>query len=219
MLEMDSVWSRSEVVGNEISETLYNTIIGAVLLWGFGLNYVMLSIIPVEVVSSIPFWALMIGYMVCVFFGTYLFTSSDNPMVSFVGYNFVVVPIGIILIPIIGLSDPAVVQRALSATAGITLMFMSLGAAYPKFFLSIGRTLFFSLIAIVLVSLGMAMMGIESTIFDWLCVGIFSMYIGYDWARAQKIPKTVDNAVDSAAAIYLDIINLFLRLLRIFARR
>jgi FtsH-binding integral membrane protein len=37
--------------------------------------------------------------------------------------------------------------------------------------------------------------------------------------RAQRYPKTADNAVDCAVDIYLDIINLFLRLLRILGRR
>ena len=48
---------------------------------------------------------------------------------------------------------------------------------------------------------------------------IFCGYIGVDWGRANRIPKTVDNAVDSAAALYMDIINLFLRLLRLTGRR
>ncbi|MBT7579493.1 MAG: hypothetical protein HN633_12065, partial [Candidatus Marinimicrobia bacterium] len=48
---------------------------------------------------------------------------------------------------------------------------------------------------------------------------IFCGYIGYDWGRANQIPKTLDNAVDSAAALYMDIINLFLRVLRILGRR
>ncbi len=54
---------------------------------------------------------------------------------------------------------------------------------------------------------------------DWVVVLIFCGYIGYDWGRANQIPKTLDNAVDSAAALYMDIINLFLRILRILGRR
>ena len=54
---------------------------------------------------------------------------------------------------------------------------------------------------------------------DWAVVFIFCGYIGYDWGRANRIPKTVDNAIDSAAALYMDIINLFLRILRILGRR
>ena len=44
---------------------------------------------------------------------------------------------------------------------------------------------------------------------------IFAGYIGYDWSRAQAYPKTLDNAVDCAADIYVDIVNLFIRILSI----
>jgi FtsH-binding integral membrane protein len=48
---------------------------------------------------------------------------------------------------------------------------------------------------------------------------IFCGYIGHVWERANRMPKTVDNAVDSAAAIYMDVLNLFLRILRILGRK
>nr|MCR5618576.1 Bax inhibitor-1 family protein [Lachnospiraceae bacterium] len=51
----------------------------------------------------------------------------------------------------------------------------------------------------------------------WIGAALFSGYIGYDFWRAQQFPKTLDNAVDCAVDIYLDIINLFLRILRILA--
>jgi FtsH-binding integral membrane protein len=60
--------------------------------------------------------------------------------------------------------------------------------------------------------------GGSPAIIDWIVVLIFCGYIGYDWGRANQIPKTYDNAVDSAAALYMDIINLFLRILRILGR-
>ena len=72
----------------------------------------------------------------------------------------------------------------------------------------------------LLAQLGLMLFGMGvPTIVDGLFVLIFSGYIGYDWARANRLPKTLDNAIDSAAALYLDIINLFLRLLRLMRRR
>ena len=47
---------------------------------------------------------------------------------------------------------------------------------------------------------------------------IFSLYIGYDWLRAQEKVKTLDNALDCALDIYLDIIVVFLKLLKILSR-
>ena len=49
--------------------------------------------------------------------------------------------------------------------------------------------------------------------------GVFSLYIGFDVWRSQQFPKTVDNAVDCALDIYLDLANLFIRLLSILARK
>ena len=53
----------------------------------------------------------------------------------------------------------------------------------------------------------------------WGGVVIFTLYIGYDWARAQAFPKTANNAICSAADIYVDIINLFLLILRLMDRK
>ena len=53
---------------------------------------------------------------------------------------------------------------------------------------------------------------------DYVVVLLFCGYVGFDWARAQQYPKTLDNAIDCAADIYVDIINLFIRILSIIAR-
>ncbi len=37
--------------------------------------------------------------------------------------------------------------------------------------------------------------------------------------RANKMPKTIDNAIDICIDLYLDIINLFLYMLRIMGRK
>ena len=55
-------------------------------------------------------------------------------------------------------------------------------------------------------------------IYDFLVAALFSLYIGYDWARANQCQKTLDNAVDLATSLYLDIINLFVRILSILSR-
>jgi len=64
----------------------------------------------------------------------------------------------------------------------------------------------------------MMFLGANLGIIDYIVVLIFCGYIGYDWARANACAKTVDNAVDMAAELYVDIINLFIRILSILAR-
>jgi FtsH-binding integral membrane protein len=70
------------------------------------------------------------------------------------------------------------------------------------------------------VQLALMLFGMQTpSLLDGLFVLIFSGYIGYDWARANQLPKTLDNAIDASAALYLDIVNLFLRILRLLSRR
>ena len=84
----------------------------------------------------------------------------------------------------------------------------------PSVFETIGRYLFMGLIAVLVGSIiGIFFGGLNS--FAWFGALIFSLYIGYDFYRAQQYTPTLDNAVDCALDIYLDIINLFLRILRI----
>jgi FtsH-binding integral membrane protein len=95
---------------------------------------------------------------------------------------------------------------------------MVVSSVFPNVFLSIGRALGITLLITVLVELVMMLFGASLAITDYVVVLIFCGYVGYDWARANACAKTVDNAVDSAAELYVDIVNLFVRILRILAR-
>ena len=60
---------------------------------------------------------------------------------------------------------------------------------------------------------------IEPTAIDFLVALIFCGYIGFDWSRAQRYPKTINNAIDASVDIYVDIVNLFVRVLSILGKR
>ena len=53
---------------------------------------------------------------------------------------------------------------------------------------------------------------------SWVAAGLFSLYLGYDIYRSQLYPKTIKNAVASALDIYMDLANLFIRLLEIMGK-
>ncbi len=215
-----NVFERREATGAQISAQLYNAIIGVTLLIGFAINYLMVKAIPVESIMAINPWVFFIGYFACCFAGVALFSKSDNPAVSFLGYLLVVAPFGLIINLVVSRYDSDIVLEAIQATGMITFVMMLLGAMYPGFFRSIARGLFIALICTIIVELVMIFIfGMHHAIIDWVVVLIFCGYIGYDWARANAIPKTVDNAIDSAASLYMDIIILFLRLVRILGRR
>lgn len=206
----------------EISERAFNLIIGGVLLWGFLVNYVMVTafgpqiIRMVESMGVIPF---LIGYFVLVIAGSVMI-SNGGAVMSFVGYNLIALPIGVVVCACVDGVPMGVVKSAVLVTAIVTLSFMILSTLFPGFFLSLGRVLGLSLIiAIVSELVTLLIFHRVSPIYEWAFVVIFSLYIGYDWARANTCARTVDNAVDLAASLYLDIINLFIRILEIMNRK
>lgn len=215
-----SVFNRTETNDKLISGSLYNFIIGITLLWGFFVNYLMVINIPASTFSNISPMLFFIAYFASCFFGIYLFNKSDNPWVSFIGYNFVVVPFGFIINIVVSRYDPYLVTEAIRVTALVTFIMMLLGSMYPAFFKKIVGALTIALLCVIVIELiEIFFFNSHHGILDWAVVAIFCGYIGYDWARANAIPKTYDNAIDSAAALYIDIINLFLRLLRILGRK
>ena len=216
MFETSSVFKRAEQHGAIISDRAYNLAIGLTLAWGFGVNYLIVTNVPVESIQAIPFFVLIIGYIVSCFAGIAIYSKSDNPAISFFGYNLIVVPMGIVITPLVHSFAPEVVKNAVMATGAVTVIMMCLSTMYPAFFKRIAGTLFVALIATIIVVLIMTFIfRARVGIFDWIIAAIFCGYIGYDWARANSIPKTLDNAVDSAASLYVDIINLFIRILAI----
>ncbi|MDA0148967.1 Bax inhibitor-1 family protein [Vibrio sp. LaRot3] len=215
-----NVFERTQTGEPEISSRLYNLIIGAVLCWGFWVNYLMVSTIPVESIMAINPWVFFIGYFASCFAGVYLFSSSSNPLISFLGYNLVVLPFGLVINIVVAQYDPALVVEAIKVTGLVTGIMMILGTLFPAFFARISGALTISLLIVIVIELvQIFVFGIHQAWIDWVVAVIFCGYIGYDWGRANQIPRTVDNAVDSAAALYMDIINLFLRILRILGRK
>lgn len=205
----------------EISERAFNLLIGGVLLWGFLLNYAMVALFSDQIVhflSGAGFIPFLIGYIVLVLIGSALI-ARPNPVLSFVGYNLIAVPIGLLLcVALTGVSTDTI-RTAILLTAIITLSFMIVSMIFSAFFLSLGRVLLFSLLFTMLGELfSLIFFRGRSLFYEWIYAGIFSLYIGYDWARANTCARTVNNAIDLSASLYLDIINLFLRLVEILSR-
>ena len=219
MLESD-VFARTKTNAKIITDARYNLAIGLVLCWGFFVNWLLVVNIDPVSLRSINIWVFLIGYFASCFFGIYLFNKSDKAHISFIGYNFVVVPFGLVVNMIVSQYDASVVLDAIRITALVTVTMMFLGAMFPRFFESISGGLTIALLAMIVIELfQIFVLGIHQNWIDWAVAVIFCGYIGYDWGRANQIPKTLDNAVDSAAALYMDIINLFVRILRILGRK
>ncbi|MBO5389100.1 MAG: US12 family protein [Lachnospiraceae bacterium] len=214
-------YQNTYVKRDEISPQTYNLIIGATLLYGFIINLIMISACGDFAMSMNPI-AFLIAYFVMAISGGLMVRKSDNPVVSFIGYNLIVVPLGLCLTIIINAYLSAgyesIILTAFLITTVVTLVMMALGAMFPTFFLSIGRTLAISCLITIVAELILFFIGIELGIIDYIVVLIFCGYVGYDWAKANTQVKTVDNAIDSACELYIDIVNLFIRILSILSR-
>lgn len=206
----------------EISERAYNLIIGGTLLYGFLINCFMVKFCYEASVDLLqrPI-VFFIAYFVMCIVGGLLIHGSSNPVVSFIGYNLIVIPLGIVLSVLLNVYVSAGYQDTIVAAFGITgfvtvgMMFIS--SMFPDFFLNLGRTLFVTLLLTIVIELVMMIAGAPLGIIDYIVVVIFCGYIGYDWARANACAKTVDNAIDSASELYIDIVNLFIRILSILS--
>jgi FtsH-binding integral membrane protein len=206
--------------GQRISGNVYNLIIGLVLCYGFLVNWWMVRNVPLSVITGIHPIIFFIGYFACCFTGIMIFKKSHSPHISFLGYNLVVVPFGFVINIVVAQYDSALVVDAIQVTGLVTLTMMLFGTLFPAFFQKIAGALSIALIAVIIAELILIFFfKTNPEIIDWIVVVIFCGYIGYDWGRANSIPKTVDNAIDSAAALYMDIIILFVRILRIMGRR
>ena len=206
----------------QISERAFNLIIGGMLMWGFLLNYLTVALFADKVIALVmgmnPI-LFLIAYFVLVLIGNFM-VSRGNTVTAFIGYTLIAAPIGMLICLSVQGVPVNTVKSAVLVTAIVTLSFMIAGSLFPQFFLSLGRVLFFSLLFTIVGNLLCSLLfrGRGYMLYEWAGTIIFSLYIGYDWARANTCVPTAKNAIALSASLYLDIINLFLRILEIMNR-
>ena len=203
---------------DSIGTAAYNGVIGLTILYGFIVNALMVAFAR-PLFEGLPFMAVLIGYFVCAIAGAVIANKSAKPAISFLGYNLIVLPVGMLLSLVLPGESAGNIFLAALLTGIVTVIMIVLSVIFPHFFSKLGTSLLWSLLIGIFVELIATLLGYGGNIFNWLFVIIFSLYIGYDWHKAQSYSKTVDNAIDSAIDLYLDLINLFIRILDILDRR
>ena len=205
--------------GTKVTERSYNLTIGLTLLWGVLINVVM-SVFFTYQILSLNYILVLAVYFVGTIGCSILVHKSDSPAVSFAGFTGMAVSMGLLLTFYVTVFTAHSVSYAFIATALVTVIMVILSMLYPAFFQNLGRTLFISLLACIIIQVaGAFLFRLPMSIIDYAVALIFCGYIGLDWCRAQQYPKTLDNAIDCAADIYLDVVNLFIRILAITGKR
>ena len=208
--------------GQELSRRAYNVVIGAVVCFGLAVNAAMAQYLPAsafEIMAEYP-WAVIIGFLAVSIGSIFVIYKSDSPAVSFLGFVVLSLAFGYLVAAIVQSYTETTVTRAFMLTTVITALMIAGATIFPQVFEKMGRVLFATLVITLVAEVAtMLITHTDPVAFDWIFVIVFSLYIGYDWQKAQAYPPTANNAVDSAADIYVDIINLFIRLLAIFGNR
>ncbi len=145
--------------------------------------------------------------------------AKENLVLSAIGYILFSVTFGFTTSFALSMYSLESIQTAFTATAGIMVVFGMAGIAFPRVFERIIGVLCLALLAIVLMEVVLAFMGIQQSVTDIVVVLIFCGFIGYDVHRAATAEPTLSNALWFAIDLYLDIINVFLRLLQLFGNR
>ena len=205
--------------GTAISKRIYNVLIGIIILYGLGINVAECYYLK-DFFTNMNKWVFIVGYIVLAFGGILLIHKAKKPFVSFLGYNIMCLPIGGVVSICVGKANQIAVLQAFITTTIIVALMTLLGTIWQDFFIKTGRVLIASLTILLIVVVSTVLItGTTPIIYSWIASGIFTLFIGYDWARAQVSPKTMGNAVMNAASLYLDIINLFAHLLSAYDRQ
>jgi FtsH-binding integral membrane protein len=200
---------------NLISSRAYNLIIGLTIAAGFAINFVMAYFFTKQILS-IPLVAVIIAYFIMSLGGMFVVHKSTSAFVSGVGFVVMAVGMGLILTFIFNAYELSSVYMAFGITATVAIVMTVLATFFEQFFLSLGRGLFIGLIAAIVLELLCSFIfpgALE--LIDYGVILLFAGFIGFDWARAQQFPKTANNAIDAAADLYIDIVNVLIRVLEI----
>ncbi len=115
-------------------------------------------------------------------------------------------------------TDPTAVRQAFGATALFVGGLGSAGYAIRRDLSFLYRTLFWLLLALILAGLVLIFVHIPAVYRAWSVLGlaVFALYTVVDFNRLRHAGS--DEAIPLAAGIFLDVLNVFLLFLRLFAR-
>ena len=208
-----------------ITRRLYNALLAGFVV----LSFVIMAICS-HITTTIEFVyfiyrnpvLFMVGSLVCSIGGIVCMSigrSKESLPIGLVGYALFTLTFGFSTSFVLSAYSLDSITTAFTATAGIMIVFGAAGIAFPRFFAKIQGVLLVALLAIIVVELVLTFTGVSQSLTDVAVILIFCGFIGYDVYRASVATPTVSNALWYAIELYLDIINVFLRLLSLFGRR
>lgn len=210
---------------SKLTRGSYNLLMGGLVAAGFvvialcgllctNVSFLM-SILQNYVFYAIGSLAVSIGGFVFIMRGM----RREGFGMALAGYAMVVVSMGFTTGLILPFYDLPSIANAFVGTAIIAAVFTLAGGLWPQFFARIQGVLTVSLLALIVVSIVGLFMGADMGWLDYAVVLVFCGFIGWDTYRAQQCEPTVKMAIFNAVNIWLDLVNVFIRILSIVGRR
>ena len=211
----------SGLLEGTLSNAMYNVAIGVHLLVGLIVTYFLALRMPYifpEIYHVHPI-IFSIGFLVVGLVGGSI-AAKGNYVLSLIGYGMNILAFGTLLSLVTILYPVQYIVLAAVLTTVVVLTMTIAGVIFPNAFLSMGSTICIALIGLVVAEFVTMLLGIfYPNIFAIIGIFIFSLYVGYDWARGQQYPSTASYACFTALQLYMDIINIFIRILRLLGKR
>ena len=145
--------------------------------------------------------------------------SKQNVGLSLGGFALFTLTFGSTLALALTLYEVGTIYYAFAITACISAIFLVAGVTFPEFFSRIGGVLMIGLIGLIVTEfVAVIIFHAHQTIFDYITIVLFCGFLGYDAYRMSMDEPTVPNAIFYAAEIFIDMVNILLRVLRILDR-
>lgn len=140
--------------------------------------------------------------------------SKQSVPISVIGYVLFSLTFGFTASLALQRYEIGTISYAFGITACLAGMFLIAGVVFPNVFSKLGGVLTIGLIGLIVIELVTVMfLHIDQTVFDYIGIALFCGFLGYDSFIMSADEPTVPNAIFHASNIYLDIVNILLRVL------
>lgn len=212
-------------MGATLDRRMYNALTYGIVTLCFAVTYGMYNFVQgggLRLFSSVNPILLLGIYLGGTFGGIIVMNmgkSRENVTLSAVGLTVFTLTFGGSLSLMLTRYTSTTISYAFAITACISGIFLIAGVLFPSFFASMGRVLLIGLLALIVVeAVAVLILHVNQTAFDYITILLFCGFLGYDSYLMSADAPTVPNAIFYAANIYIDIVNVLIRVLSILNR-
>lgn len=150
----------------------------------------------------------------------FIFKGSDKPPVSTLGVSLLGVALGIMIGPAAATYGAETALQGIFAAISIMVGMSILGVIFPNAFIGLGAYLMAALSALIFAGFAQILFAylgfkqaLDMPLLNIAGIGVFTLFVAYDWAKAMKGPHTLDAAIDAAGGLVIDLANLVLKMI------